>query len=351
MQYRTLGRTGIQVSPYCLGAMMFGAAGNPDHDDSIRIIHKALDAGINFVDTADIYSNGESEEIVGKALKGRRDSVVLATKAGMPMGHDVGGASVADPNRQGASRRWLISALDNSLRRLQTDHVDLFQLHRPRPDTDIEETLSALTDLVRAGKVRAFGTSSFPASDIVEAQWVAERRGLERFRTEQPPYSILSRGIEREVLPACQRYGMGSLVWSPLAGGLLTGRYRKGQQATTHRATRYGFRHLSDERRLDAVEEIITLAQKAGLPMTHLAMAFAIAHPGVTSAIIGPRTMAHLDDLLAGAGTILDDEILAQIDEIVPPGTDVGALDMAYVPPAISNVSLRRRPAGERAAA
>jgi aryl-alcohol dehydrogenase-like predicted oxidoreductase len=350
MQYRTLGRTGIKVSPYCLGAMMFGAVGNPDHDDSIRIIHKALDAGINFIDTADIYSRGESEEIVGKALKGRRDSVVLATKARLSMGQDAGGVPGGDPNRQGTSRLWLVRALDDSLRRLQTDHVDLFQIHRPAPDTDVEETLSALTDLMRAGKVRAIGTSSFPASDIVEAQWVAQRRGLQRFRTEQPHYSILNRGIEGEVLPVCQRYGMGTLVWSPLAGGLLTGRYRAGQQASTHRAS-FGFRHLTDERRLDAAEQLIPVAQKAGLSLTHLAMAFVVAHPAVTSAIIGPRTMAHLDDLLAGAGTTLDDEILDQIDEIVPPGTDIGALDMAYVPPAISTVSLRRRPAGERAAA
>lgn len=255
-----------------------------------------------------------------------------------------------DPNQQGNSRRWLIRAIEDSLRRLGTDHVDLFQVHRPAPDTDVEETLSALTDLVRAGKVRAIGASTFPASDIVEAQWAAERRGLERFRTEQPPYSILNRGIEREVLPVCERYGMGALVWSPLGGGLLTGRYRKGRQATTHRAG-FGFRHLSDERRLDAVERLITLAQDAGIPLTHLAMAFAIAHPGVTSAIIGPRTMDHLDDLLAGAEITLDDKILDQIDEIVPPGTDVGALDMAYVPPAISSLSLRRRPPGERAAA
>ncbi|HUA30054.1 MAG TPA: aldo/keto reductase [Streptosporangiaceae bacterium] len=349
MKYRTLGRTGIKVSPYCLGAMMFGAAGNPDHDDSIRIIHKALDAGINFIDTADMYSRGESEEIVGKALKGRRDSVVLATKARMAMGHDTGGATDADPNRQGASRRWLVRALDDSLRRLQTDHVDLFQIHRPDPDTDIEETLSVLTDLVHAGKVRAIGTSSLPASDIVGAQWVAERRGLQRFRTEQPPYSILNRGIEREVLPVCERYGMGTLVWSPLAGGLLTGRYRKGQQADTYRS-RYGFRHLSDERRLDAVEQLIPLARDNGMSLTHMAMAFAIAHPGVTSAIIGPRTMEHLDDTLDGAKITLTDEILASIDEIVPPGTDIGTLDMAYNPPAIELPRLRRRLPDDRSA-
>ena len=342
MKYRTLGQTGIKVSPYCLGAMMFGAVGNPDHDDSVRIIHKALDAGLNFVDTADAYSRGESEEIVGQALKGRRDDVVLATKAHLPMGDD--------PNQRGNSRRWLIRALDDSLRRLQTDHVDLFQVHRPDPDTDVAETLSALTDLVRAGKVRAIGSSTFPASDIVEAQWTAERRGLERFRTEQPPYSILTRSIEREVLPACERYGMGTLVWSPLAGGLLTGRIRKGQQTDSHRAS-FGFRHLSDERRLDAVEQLIPLAQDAGMSLTHLAMAFTIAHPGVTSAIIGPRTMDHLDDLLAGAEITLTDEILDRIDAIVPPGTDVGTLDMAYNPPAIQQSRLRRRLPGERSAA
>ncbi|MET8452609.1 aldo/keto reductase [Streptomyces sp. NPDC005209] len=341
MEYRTLGRTGIKVSPYCLGAMMFGAIGNPDHDDSIRIIHKALDAGVNFVDTADAYSRGESEEIVGKALKGRRGNVVLATKAHLPMGDD--------PNQQGNSRRWLVRALEDSLRRLGTDHVDLFQIHRPAPDTDVEETLSALTDLVRAGKVRAVGTSSFPASDIVEAQWVAERRGLVRFRTEQPTYSILNRGIEREVLPVCERYGMGVMVYSPLAGGLLTGRYRKGRQADSHRAG-FGFKHLSDERRLEAVERLVPLAEEAGMSLTHLATAFAIAHPGVTSAIIGPRTMDHLDDLLAGAKTSLTDDVLDRIDAIVPPGTDVGTLDMAYNPPAIQRTALRRRLPDERSA-
>lgn len=342
MNYRTLGRTGIKVSPYCLGAMMFGAAGNRDHDESVRIIHKALDAGINFVDTADAYSRGESEEIVGKALKGRRDSVVLATKAHLPMGDD--------PNQQGNSRRWLIRALEDSLRRLGTDHVDLFQIHRPAPDTDVEETLSALTDLVRAGKVRAIGSSTFPASDIVEAQWTAERRGLERFRTEQPPYSILNRGIEREVLPVCERYGMGAMVWSPLAQGLLTGRFRKGAPTDSLRAAR-GLKHLSDERRLDTVEQLVPVAREAGMSLTHLAMAFAIAHPGVTSAIIGPRTMEHLDDLLAGAGAVLTDEVFDRIDAIVPPGTDVGMLDMAYDPPAIGRAALRRRVPAERSAA
>src|SRR3954469_9619633 len=341
MQLRNLGATGVQVSPLCLGAMMFGQWGNTDHDESIRIIQAALDAGINFIDTADMYSRGESEEIVGKALKGRRDHVVLATK--------VNGAMGDDPNQRGLSRRWIIAEVENSLRRLQTDYIDLYQIHRPDPTVDIEETLSALTDLVRSGKVRAIGSSTFPASDLVEAQWVSERRGLERFRTEQPTYSILSRGIEREVLPVAERYGMGTLVWSPLAQGMLTGRVRKGAPTDLRRAAR--FKHLSDERRLDAVERIIPLAEEAGLPMTHLAMAFAIAHPRVTSAIIGPRTAEHLDDLLAGVNVSLSDDILDRIDEIVPPGTDVGALDMAYQPPAIQRTSLRRPPAGESAAA
>ncbi|WP_329138957.1 aldo/keto reductase [Streptomyces sp. NBC_01476] len=342
MHYRTLGRTGIKVSPYALGAMMFGALGNPDHDESVRIIHRALDAGINFVDTADAYSRGESEEIVGKALKGRRDDIVLATKLHLPMGDD--------PNQRGNSRRWIMTAVENSLRRLQTDHIDLYQIHRPDPDTDIEDTLSALSDLIHSGKVRVIGSSTMPASDIVEAQWVAERRGLERFRTEQPTFSILNRGIESEVLPVAQRYGMGTLVWSPLAKGMLTGRIRKGQQTDLRRAA--VFQSFGDERRLDAIEQIIPLAEEAGLRMTHLAMAFAIAHPGVTSAIIGPRTMEQLDDLLAGVDVTLTDEILDRIDAIVPPGTDVGAPDSsAYLPPALQHPALRRRPATERAAA
>ena len=343
MQYRTLGKTGIKVSPYCLGAMMFGAAGNPDHDEGIRIIHKALDAGINFIDTADAYSRGESEEIVGKALKGRRDNVVLATKAHIPMGDD--------PNQQGNSRRWLMRAVDASLRRLQTDHIDLFQIHRPAPDTDIEETLSALTDLMQAGKVRAIGSSTFPVSEIIEAQWIAERRGLARFRTEQPPYSILNRGIEREVLPACERYGMGAMVWSPLAMGMLTGRYRKGEpQPDSGRARRFP-RQMTDERRLNAIEQLIPLAQEAGLPLAHMALAFVMAHPGVTSAIVGPRKMEHFDDLLASSKVRLTDEILDQIDAIVPPGTDIGPLEANYNPPAILKAGLRRRSMIDRAAA
>jgi len=339
MQYRTLGRTGIKVSPYALGALMFATSiGNPDHDDSIRIIHKALDAGINL--TADRYSNGESEEIVGKALKGRRDNVVLATKVHGPMGED--------PNQQGNSRRWITQAVEASLRRLQTDHIDLYQIHVPDPATDIEETLSALSDLIHSGKVRAVGSSAMPVSDIVEAQWVAERRGLERLRTEQPPYSLLNRGIEREVLPVVQRYGMGTLVWGPLGQGMLTGRVRKGRQNDLRRAA--FLKAMSDERRLDVVEQLVPLAEEAGLSMTHLAMAFAIAHPGVTCALLGPHTMEQLDDLLAGFDVTLSDEILDRIDEIVPPGTDIGTLDQAYRPPALQDPSLRRRPANERAA-
>jgi aryl-alcohol dehydrogenase-like predicted oxidoreductase len=339
MQYRTLGGTGIKVSPYALGALMFATQiGNADPQDSIRIIQKALDAGINLVDTADAY--GDSEEIVGRALKGRRDSVVLTTKFGRPTG--------TDPNQQGASRRWIRTAVENSLRRLQTDHIDVYQLHRPDPDTDIEETLSALTDLVRSGKIRAFGASGMPASNIVEAHWVAERRGLERFRTEQPAYSILTRSIEREVLPVAQQYGMGVLVWGPLGQGMLTGRVRRGQANDVKRAE--VMHAFSDERRLDAVERLIPLAEEAGLSMPHLAMAFAISHPGVTCALLGARTMEQLDDLLAGVDVVLSDDILDRIDEIVPPGTDMGTLDQAYVPPAIQQTALRRRPLSERSA-
>ena len=344
MKYRPLGRTGIMVSPYCLGAMMFGKLANPDHDECVRMIHKARDFGINFIDTADMYSRGESEEIVGKALKGRRDPVVLATKAFGPMGDD--------PNQRGGSRRWITRALEDSLRRLGTDHVDLYQLHRPVPDTDIEETLSVLTDLMREGKVRAIGASTFPASDIVEAQWVAERRGLARFRTEQPPYSILNRSIEREVLPTCQRYGMGVLAWSPLAKGMLTGKYRKGAPTPDSLRARYMPKAMSDEGSLDAVEQLIPLAESAGVSLMHMALAFVVAHPALTSAIIGPRTMAQLDGLLAGAEVVLSDEVLDAIDEIVPPGVDVAPLEgAAYVPPAIAQTPLRRRPAAERAAA
>ena len=338
MQYRTLGRTGIKVSPYALGTLMFATSMGNDPGDSARIIHKAIDAGINVVDTAD--ANGDSEEVVGKALEGRRDDVVLATKFSRPTGQD--------PNHQGASRRWIVTAVENSLRRLRTDHIDLYQLHRPDPDTDVEETLAALTDLISSGKVRAIGASQTSASGIVEARWVAERRGLARFQTEQPAYSILNRGIEREILPTAQRFGLGTLVWGPLGQGLLTGRVRRDHNDLSRAGL---FRHLTDERRLDVVERLVPLAAEAGIPMTHLAMAFTIAHPGVTCALLGARTQQQLDDLLAGLDVTLADDVLDRIDEIVPPGTDVGALDQAYQPPALEDSSLRRRPVAARAAA
>ncbi|WP_305785207.1 aldo/keto reductase [Symbioplanes lichenis] len=340
MHHRTLGRTGIKVSPYALGALMFATqVGNPDPADSIRVIHRALDAGINLVDTSDAY--GDSEEVVGRALRGRRDTVVLATKFGRPTG--------TDPNQRGTSRRWIMTAVEASLRRLGTDHIDLYQVHQLDPDTDIEETLSALTDLIRAGKVRAIGSANTPATDIADMRWVAERRGLERFHTEQLPYSILNRGAENDVLPAAQRYGLGTLVWGPLGQGMLTGRVRRGEPNDLRRA-RF-FRHLTDERRIDVVEQLIPLAGEAGLPLTHLALAFTVAHPGVTSTLLGARTLDQLDDLLKGVGVALTDDILDRIDEIVPPGTDVTRLDQAHVPPAVTTPALRRRTPADRSAA
>jgi aryl-alcohol dehydrogenase-like predicted oxidoreductase len=340
MDYRTLGRTGVKVSPLCLGAMMFGAWGNPDHDDSIRIIHRALDAGINFIDTADVYSRGESEEIVGKALKGRRrEDVVLATKVHGTMGDD--------PNEFGNSRRWIAREVDNSLRRLGTDWIDLYQIHRPEDDTDIDETLGALTDLVRAGKVRMIGSSTFPPSQIVEAQWTAHERGRERFRCEQPPYSLLVRGIERDVLPTCARYGMGVIPWSPLAGGWLSGRFRKGADVPeSGRAKlvpdRYDMERPANQRKLDAVEELARLAEEAGLPLIELALAFVIRHPAVTAAIIGPRTMEQLEGQLGAADVQLTDDVLDRIDEIVPPGVDVDPGDAGFTNPALEPAARRR---------
>ena len=334
-----LGRTGLQVSPFCLGAMMFGAWGNPDHDDCVRIIHTALDAGINFVDTADVYSAGESEEIVGKALKGRRDEVVLATKFHGPMGRN--------PNQQGVSRRWIMQEVEHSLRRLQTEWIDLYQCHRPRPEVDEDETLAALSDLVHQGKVRYLGSSTYPAELIVESQWAAERRGRERYVCEQPPYSIFVRGIESGVLPTCQRYGMGVIPWSPLAGGWLTGRFRKEQPVESNRAQRvpdrYDLSLPENQRKLDLVEELLKVAADAGLSLTHLAHAFVLAHPGVTAAIIGPRTMEQLTDVVAGIDVRLDDATLDRIDEIVPPGTNVNAADAGWTPPWMAPHTRRRR--------
>jgi aryl-alcohol dehydrogenase-like predicted oxidoreductase len=346
MQLRTLGRTGVQVSPLCLGAMMFGQWGNPDHDDSIKIIHRALDAGINIIDTADVYSEGESEEIVGKALaSGRRDDVVLATKAHGQMGEGA--------NRQGNSRRWLVQEVENSLRRLRTDWIDLYQIHRPDPTVEQEETVAALTDLVTAGKIRYFGSSTFPAHEVVEAQWIARERGLRRYVTEQPPYSILVRGVERDVLPVAQQYGLGVLPWSPLAGGWLTGRYRKGGETpASTRAQRlpqrYDLSLPENQAKLDAVEQLAQLAEQAGLSMVQLALAFASAHPAVTAPIIGPRTMEQLESHLEAADITLGGDVLDRIDEIVPPGTTIAAGDTGYLPPALTDVRSRRRliPAG-----
>jgi aryl-alcohol dehydrogenase-like predicted oxidoreductase len=340
MKMRNLGRTGVKVSPLCLGAMMFGQWGNPDHDDSVRIIHRALDAGINFIDTADVYSGGESEEIVGKALRGRRDHVVLATKAYAPMGDD--------PNFMGSSRRWITMEVENSLRRLGTDWIDLYQIHRPDPSVDIDETLGALTDLVRAGKIRYLGSSTYPAGSIVEAQWVAEKRGRERFICEQPPYSILVRGIEGEVLPACQKYGMAVIPWSPLAGGWLTGRYRKGQALPTSRRAerlpdRFDLANPANQRKLDAVDAFAELAEESGLSLIHLALAFVLQHPAVTAPIIGPRTADHLDSQLGAADVTLSPDVLDRIDEIVPPGVTLSSADQGYVPPALTDPFLRRR--------
>jgi aryl-alcohol dehydrogenase-like predicted oxidoreductase len=326
MEYRPLGRTGVQVSKLCLGTMMFGAWGNTDHDDSIRIIHRALDAGINFVDTADVYSAGESEEIVGKALKGRRDDVVLATKFFVPMGED--------PNRRGGSRRWIVRAVEDSLRRLGTDWIDLYQVHRPSPDTDVEETLGALTDLVREGKVRSIGSSSYSGSQIVEAQWAARDRRLERFRTEQPPYSMLVRSIELDVLPAAQRHGMGILTYSPLSGGWLSGSWSADSSPTSparqRLAARFDMSLAENQRKLEAVDQLQQVAADAGLSMIELAIAFVVNHPAVTSAIIGPRTMEQLDSQLPAADVELDAAVLDRIDEIVKPGVNLNPADTSY---------------------
>ena len=340
--YRNLGSTGAKVSPLCLGAMMFGAWGNTDHEDSIRIIHRALDAGINFIDTADVYSRGESEEIVGKALAGgRRDSVVLATKVHGTMGDD--------PNEFGNSRRWIVQEVENSLRRLKTDWIDLYQIHRPEPDTDIDETLGALTDLVRAGKVRYTGSSTFPAHQIVEAQWTAEKRRRERFVCEQPPYSMLIRRIEADVLPVCQKYGMGVIPWSPLAGGWLSGKYRKGgdSPADSRRAQmlpqRYDMSIPGNQAKLEAADALGKLADEAGISLIEMALAFVTNHPAVTAAIIGPRTIEQLESQLPALQRTLSADVLDRIDEIVPPGTNVNQNDTGWDAPWLTDSSLRRR--------
>ncbi len=340
MRYRSFGTTGVKVSPLCLGAMMFGQWGNRDHDDCIAIIHRALDSGINFIDTADVYSAGESEEIVGKALVNRRDDVVLATKFHGTMG--------TDPNHSGNSRRWIQREVESSLRRLGTDHIDLYQVHRPEPGTDIDDTLSALSDLVHQGKVRYLGSSTFPAEAIVEAQWVAEKRGHERFRVEQPPYSIFTRGIEAAVLPTCQRYGMTAIPWSPLNGGFLTGRYRPGETPpTSGRAARtpdrFDPKRRSVQRKLELVPQLEAVAGEAGLSLMQLAIGFTLSHPAVSAAIVGPRTMEQLVGLLDTADVTLDDDTLDKIDELVPPGRSIDHNDDGWVPPSITQAWRRRR--------
>jgi aryl-alcohol dehydrogenase-like predicted oxidoreductase len=340
MEYRTLGPTGMRVSTYCLGTMVLGAWGNADHDECVSIVHAALDGGVNFVDTADVYAFGESEEIVGRALQGRRDDVILATKFHNAMGDD--------PNARGNSRRWIMRAVEASLRRLQTDWIDLYQVHRADPETDIEETLGALSDLVHAGKIRAFGTSTFPAERIVEAQWTAERRRHVRPTTEQPPYSILARGVEAAVLPTCQRYGLGVLVWAPLNGGWLTGKYRTGRAPAASRADRepdhFDFGGQTHERKMAVVDALARLAQDAGTTLVELAHAFVLSHPAVTSAIIGPRTLEQLKEVLAGADrSSLSGDVLDRIDELVSPGTNVNLADAGWVAPELEDASARRR--------
>ena len=339
MQYRTLGRTGVQVSSLVLGAMNFGTIGRTTQDEVTAIIDAALDGGINVIDTADMYSRGESEQLVGRAIAGRRDDVVLATKAALPMGED--------PNHRGSSRRWLVTELDNSLRRLGVDHVDLYQIHRWDPATSDEETLSALTDLQRAGKIRYFGSSTFPAYRIVQAQWAARENHLSRYVTEQPSYSILQRGIETHVLPVTQEYGLGVLAWSPLASGWLSGAVRAGQPVTTHRSVvvpeRFDLTVAANQARMDAVEQLAKVADSAGLTMIQLALGFVTAHPGVTSAIIGPRTLDHLHSQLAAADTVLPPDVLDAIDEIVAPGVDLAPDEKIDTPPALLDPSLRRR--------
>jgi aryl-alcohol dehydrogenase-like predicted oxidoreductase len=343
IEHRDLGSTGVKVSPLCLGAMMFGAWGNTDHDDSVGIIHRALDAGVNFIDTADVYSRGESERIVGKALAdGRRDSVVLATKVHGRM-HD------EDPNQFGNTRRWIVQEVENSLRRLKTDWIDLYQIHRPEIDTDIDETLAALTDLVRAGKVRYIGSSTFPPGQIVEAQWVAQRRGRERFVCEQPPYSLLHRAVEAEVLPVCAKYGMGVIPWSPLAGGWLSGKYGKGGEspASSRRAqmmpSRFDMSLAANQAKLQAVEAFADLAEQSGMTLIELALAFVTTHPAVTAAIIGPRTMEQLKSQLPALQRTLDAGILDRIDQIVAPGTNVKVDERGWDPPWLTDGALRRR--------
>jgi aryl-alcohol dehydrogenase-like predicted oxidoreductase len=341
--HRPLGRSGIHVAPLALGTMVLGPWGNEDADACVRIVHRALDAGINLVDTADIYGGGVSEELVGRALAGaRRDGAVLATKFHNPMGPDV--------NERGNSRRWITRAVEASLQRLGTDRIDLYQVHRPDPRCDIEETVAALDDLVRAGKILAWGTSTFPAEEIVEARWAAERLRVRPPVCEQPPYSLFNRAAEAAVLPTCLRYGMGTIVWSPLQGGWLTGKYRKGQDATADSRAALKPDHFDPghEAKLDLVEELVVIAQELGRPMSDVALAFVLAHPAVTAAIIGPRTEEQLVQLIGDGAVLsgafrLDSATLDRLDALVPPGVTLNARDLGYTPPAVADATLRRR--------
>jgi aryl-alcohol dehydrogenase (NADP+) len=343
MEYRILGGSGIKVSHFCLGAMMFGPMGNPDHNECIRITHVALDAGVNFIDTSDAYSSGESERILAKALKDRRERVVLATKCFFPTGQDVNGG--------GGSRRWIVRAVENSLRRLETDYLDVYQLHRRDWDTDLEESLAAMTDLQRQGKIRVIGTSATPAEWIVEAQRISEQRHLARVRSEQCIYSILSRRVEAGVLPTCQRHGLGVMVYAPLAGGWLTGKYRhneplpQGSRASGPLGRRgsWDAERPEVQRKYDLVEGLLVLAREAGHSLTHMAMAFAAEHPAVSSVIMGPRTLEQTQDTLAAADLRLAPDVLDRIDAIVPPGTRVDPRETFVANPWIDDPLRRRR--------
>jgi aryl-alcohol dehydrogenase-like predicted oxidoreductase len=327
MDYRNLGATGLKVSPLCLGTMMLGAWGNPNHEEGVRLIHRALDAGINFVDTANVYSEGESETIVGKALAGRREEVVLATK--------VWGAMGPGPNQWGLSRKAIQEQCEASLRRLSTDVIDLYQIHRPDPTTPIEETLAALTDLVRQGKVRYIGLSTnhyagpgiwekrFSAWEIVAALWTSDAHGWERFVSLQPPYSILRRVMELEHFPMSERFGLGNLVWSPLEGGWLSGKYRAGNPGDTQRAQHWigDLNNPKFDRRKAVVEELARHLEAKGVPLARFANAWALRNPAVTSVILGPRTVEQLEDSLKVLEVEIDDEDAALVDRLVPPGT------------------------------
>lgn len=317
MEYRQLGRTGIKVSSMCLGCMMFGGKTTPA--DSADIIDRALDAGINFLDTANVYSIGKSEEATGAALKrnGKRDRVILATKVHGKMGEDI--------NAMGNTRRHIIEQCEASLRRLQTDYIDLYQIHRPDPHIPIDETLRALDDLVRSGKVRYLGTSTYAAWQLVESLWVSKDLGLNRFVCEQPPYNILDRRIERELIPMAQTYGFGIIPWSPLAGGLLTGKYHRGEPPPAD--SRFGQMESNPMQRrrwtegvFAAIEELTPIAEAKGVSLSQLAIAWCMSRPGVTSAIIGPRTMEQLEDNLKAEAITLTEEENRAIDHVVRPG-------------------------------